>query len=45
MKDDAEDIQDGFGRANGMTEPERKKIRGISMAVKETFVLKLVLSS
>ena len=24
MKDDAEDIQDGFGRANGVTEPERK---------------------
>ena len=24
MKDDAEDIQDGFGRANGVSEPERK---------------------
>ena len=23
MKDDAEDIHDGFGRANGVTEPER----------------------
>ena len=40
MKDDAEDIHDGFGRTNGVTEPERK-----SMAVKETFMLKLVLSS
>ena len=26
MKDDAEDIHDGFGRANGVTEPERKSM-------------------